>query len=153
VRSSWAHLNQLAEQWLKEEADQRMQGTVQEVVVERFAREAPTLQPLPLPRYDTAYRELRQVAWDGYIDVRGNRYSVPSRFAGQTVAVRIGLEGTLRVYAGDALVATHSLQAARAGWVTLADHHAQLWQETLRVEQRPLAVYEALMAEEVAPWS
>jgi transposase len=150
---NWAHLNQLAEQWLKEEADQRVQGTVQEVVVERFAREAPALQPLPLQRYDTAYRELRQVAWDGYIDVRGKRYSVPSRFAGQTVAVRIGLEGTLRVYAGDALLATHNLQAARAGWVTVADHHAQLWQETLRVEQRPLAVYEALMAEEVAPWS
>lgn len=150
---NWAHLNQLAEQWLKEEADQRVQGTVQEVVVERFAREAPTLQPLPLQRYDTAYRELRQVAWDGYVDVRGNRYSVPSRFAGQAVAVRIGLEGTLRVYAGDALVATHSLQAARAGWVTVTDHHAQLWQETLRVEQRPLAVYEALMAEEVTPWS
>ena len=38
---SWAHLNQLAEQWLREEADQRMHGTVKEVVAERFAQEAP----------------------------------------------------------------------------------------------------------------
>lgn len=145
---SWAHLNQLAEQWLREEADQRIQGTVQEVVAERFAREAPVLQPLPTSRYDTAYRELRQVAWDGYIDVCGNRYSVPSQLAGQTVAVRIGLDGSLRIYAGDLLVASHLLQSARQGWVTVADHHAQLWQETLRVEQRPLTVYE-----EVAQWS
>ena len=33
---SWEHLNQLAEQWLKEEADLRVQGTVKEVVAERF---------------------------------------------------------------------------------------------------------------------
>ena len=36
---SWAHLNQLAERWLAEEADQRLQGTVKEVVAERFERE------------------------------------------------------------------------------------------------------------------
>ena len=37
---SWAHLNQLAEQWLREEADLRVQGTVKEVVAERFVRES-----------------------------------------------------------------------------------------------------------------
>ena len=104
---SWAHLNQLAEQWLAQEADRRMQGTVKEVVAERFVREAPALQPLPVVRYDTAYHEHRRVAWDGYIDVRGNRYSVPSQWVGQIVTVRIGLEGRLRVYASDLLVAQH----------------------------------------------
>jgi hypothetical protein len=70
---SWAHLNQLAEQWLREEADPRRHGTVHEVVAERFAREAPALGPLPPRRYDTAYWEARQVAWDAYVEVRGNR--------------------------------------------------------------------------------
>ncbi len=51
---SWAHLNQLAEQWLAEEADPRMHGTLKEVVTERFERERPALQPLPAHRYDTA---------------------------------------------------------------------------------------------------
>jgi transposase len=74
---SWEHLNQLAEQWLREEADLRVQGTVKEVVAERFEREKPHLKPLPAIRYDTSYFEYRHVAWDGYIDVRGNRYSVP----------------------------------------------------------------------------
>jgi transposase len=145
---SWAHLNQLAEQWLAEEADPRLHGTVHEVVAERFKREAPALGPLPASRYDTSYRETRQVSWDSYIDVRGNRYSVPGELVGQTVIVRIGLADLLWVYHHDALVASHTLQTAQQGWATVPEHHARLWQATLKVHQRPLAVYE-----EVAQWS
>jgi transposase len=145
---SWAHLNQLAEQWLAAEADPRVHGTVKEVVAERFARELPTLDPLPAQRYDTSYYETRQVSWDGYIEVRGNRYSVPDTLAGQSVAVRIGLDHDLRVYAGERLVANHSLQNARQGWVTVPEHHAKLWQKTMGVERRELKVYE-----EAATWN
>jgi transposase len=145
---SWAHLNQLAEGWLAAEADQRLQTTVKEVVSLRFAREAPSLQPLPAVRYDTAYHEVRQVGWDGYIDVRGNRYSVPGELAGQTVTVRIGLDDTLRVYHGERLQAYHDLRTADQGWVSVPEHHRQLWQEALQVEHRSLAVYQ-----EVAAWS
>jgi transposase len=139
---SWSHLNQLAEQWLKAEADQRLHGTVHEIVQVRFEREAPSLQALPAQRYDTAYREVRHVGWDSYVDVRGNRYSVPSAYAGLMVTVRIDLDDGLHIYSGDALIATHRLQPARQGWVTVPEHHAALWQETLRVEQRPLTIYE-----------
>jgi transposase len=139
------HLNQLAEHWLREEADQRVHGTVKEIVAERFAREQPTLQALPAVRYDTTYREQRQVAWDAYIQVRGNRYSVPDHLAGQTVAVRIGLDGSLRVYAGDVQVAQHHLQSVAEGWVSVPDHHRQLWQTTLKVERRGLQVYEEVL--------
>jgi transposase len=145
---SWAHLNQLAERWLAEEADQRVHGTVKEVVAERFAREQPALGPLPAQRYDTAYYETRQVSWDAYIEVRGNRYSMPAELAGQVVAVRIGLNDALRVYAGERLVATHTLQTGRKGWVTQPEHHAALWDKTLGVEHRPLDIYE-----EAATWN
>ena len=145
---SWVHLNQLAEQWLAQEADPRLHGTVHEVVAERFQREAPALRPLPASRYDTSYRETRQVSWDSYIDVRGNRYSVPSELIGQPVIVRIGLEDSLRVYHNDSLVASYILQPVQQGWVTLTEHHVRLWQATLKVHQRPLQVYE-----EVAQWS
>ncbi len=145
---SWAHLNQLAEQWLAEEADPRVHGTVKEVVAERFAREQPALAPLPVQRYDTSYHELRHVSWDAYIEVRGNRYSVPAELAGQAVTVRIGLDDTLRVYASERLVATHPLQTGRKGWVTQPEHHALLWDKTLGVERRPLDVYE-----EAATWN
>jgi hypothetical protein len=64
------------------------------------------------------------------------------------VVVRIGLDDTLRVEQEGRLVTTHRLRSAADGWVTVSEHHASLWQETLRVEQRSLAVYE-----EVAQWS
>ena len=145
---SWAHMNQLAEQWLRDEADERVHGTVKEVVRERFAREAPTLKPLPAVRYDTSYREERQVGWDAFVDVGGNRYAVPSTLAGQVVPVRITLDGVLYVYDGDQVVATHTLRPASAGWVRVPEYHAALWREVLRVDHRDLSVYE-----EVASWN
>ena len=143
---SWAHLNQLAEKWLAEEADPRMHGTVKEVVAVRFERERPTLMPLPRQRYNTAYIELRQVAWDSYIEVCGNRYSVPANLVGQQVTVQIGLDEIIKVFHAETLVATHRLQSD--GWVTVPEHHAALWRETLQVEQRPLEIYQ-----EVVQWS
>ena len=145
---SWAHLNQLAELWLAEEADPRVQGTLKEVVAERFERERPTLSPLPLQRYDTAYHELRRVAADCYIDVRGNRYSVPAHLVAQTVTVHIGLDDTLRVYHAEQLVAQHTLRRPAQGWSTVPEHHADLWSVALQVERRPLHVYA-----EALPWN
>jgi transposase len=140
---SWAHLNQLAEQWLRDEADLRLHGTVKEVVAERFQQqEAPVLASLPNPRFDTAYRERRHVAWDGYVEVRGNRYSVPGELTGERVDIRIGLDESVRIYAGEQLVANHQLRPAQAGWVTVPSHHTQLWQDALQVERRSLTVYE-----------
>lgn len=143
---SIAHINQLAEQWLGEIADPRVHGTVKEVVSERFEREAPHLTPLPAVRYDTSYRETRVVSWDGYVDVRGNRYSVPDDHRGQTVTVRIDLDGTFRVLCGEELVASHRLSPSGEGWVTVPSHHARLWSETLNVETRNLSVYEEVAA-------
>lgn len=126
---------------MAEEADRRVQRTVNEVVAERFERERPSLGPLPAQRYDTSYLEIRQVGWDAYIDVRGNRYSVPAEWAGQTVTVRIGLDGDRQVYAQERLIARRRLQSAQKGWVTVPEHHAALWEE-VHVEQRPLEVYQ-----------
>jgi transposase len=143
------HLNRQAEQWLAEEADQRRHGTVHEVVAQRFAREAPALQVLPAVRFDTSYRELRYVAWDAYVEVRGNRYSVSDALCGQAVSVRISLDGVLSIYdMQDQKVCEHRLQPASEGWSTLPDHHARLWRNALVVERRDLGVYE-----EVAQWS
>jgi len=137
-----AHLNQLLEQWLKDVADARVHGTVKEIVATRFEREAPQLSSLPVVRYDTAYREKRIVGWDAYIDVRGNRYSVPGHLAGQSVTIRISFEDVLVVTEGETIVAEHRLRSRHQGWVTVPEHHAALWAETLHVERRALSIYE-----------
>lgn len=139
---SFEHMNQLGEKWLAEEADPRLHGTVKEVVAERFKREAPSLKPLPQVRYDTSYRKRRWVSWDGYIDVRGNRYSVPDALRGKPVTVRIGLDGFFAVYDDQTKVVEHRLRPASEGWVTVPSHHEGLWRDTLNVQRRDLAVYE-----------
>ena len=62
--------------------------------------------------------------------------------------VRIGLDGVLRAFHGETLVARHHLQDRAQGWVTVPEHHRQLWREVLQVARRPLQVYE-----EVAAWN
>lgn len=90
--------------------------------------------------FDTAYRERRVVAWDGYIEVRGNRYSVPGGLCGALVEVRIGLDSDLAVYNGEGqLAARHRLKCAAAGWVLAPEHHHMLWEQALTVERRELA--------------
>lgn len=143
---SLEHMNALAEKWLREEADERLHGTVKEVVSERFKQEREFLQPLPATRYDTSYREYRTVGWDGYIDVGGNRYSVPDAYCGQTVAILISLEGLLRVFAPDGgKIAEHQLRAAEEGWIKVSMHHEGLWKRTMQVQQRNLGEYEEVM--------
>ena len=134
---SWAHLGQLLEAWLLEEADQRLHGTVKEVVAERFERERPALMPLPAHRFDTSYVETRHVGWDACVNVRGNRYSVPSAYCGQAVTIHVSLDDDLSVYAGERCIARHRLVPAEAGWQTVADHHLRLW-AAVRVEARSL---------------
>jgi len=139
---SLAHLNALLERWLVEVADARVHGTLKEVVATRFERERPHLKALPPVRFDTSYRELRRVALDAFIDVRGNRYSVPAHLVGETVAVRLALDGALKIFdTEDRLVAEHRLRPASAGWQVVPEHHARLWQQ-VRVPPRDLACYE-----------
>ncbi len=135
------HMNQLALSWLAGEADGRLHGTVKEIVKERFLREAPTLYPMPSVRYDTAYHERRLASWDGYIDVRGNRYSIPDDVRGRLITIRLTLDGLLSVYDGEVIVAEHRLKDRTQGWATRAEHHAALW-KSLNVERRDLSVYE-----------
>jgi len=139
---SLEHVNQLAGQWLAGEADLRVHSTVKKMVVERFKREALHLKPLPQVRYDTSYRERRWVNWDGYVDVRGNRYSVSDELRGKPVTVRIDLDGFFSVCDCEAKVVDHRLRLANEGWVTVPSHHEGLWRDTLKVKCRDPAVYE-----------
>jgi len=138
---SLSYYQQLLEGWLLTHADLRVQGTVKRPVTELFAEEQPRLQPLPAVRYDTSYQEDRLAEWDGYIDVGGNRYSIPDRLRGKRVQVKISLAGDFKVFSEGEFVVEHRLQDRSQGWVTVPGHHASLWEE-VRVESRPLSVYE-----------
>ena len=52
------------------------------------------------------------------------------------------LESWLREEADPRAHGTHRLRPAGAGWQSIPAHHAALWQDSLQVERRGLAVYE-----------
>lgn len=141
---SFEHLNRCLQAWLETEADRRVHGTHKEGVIERFQRdEAKALQPLPRMRFDTAYCFDRIVGWDGYVNVEGNRYSVPDHFCGERVRCRLTLDGQLTVYGhAEEVIARHVLRDVTAGWQADPGHHRRLWREAMSVEVRDLRAYE-----------
>lgn len=116
-----------------------------EKVSDRFEREKASLKSLPSIRYDTSYREIRRVPVDAYIDVRTNRYSVPSELVGQQVSIRIGLDRQLLIYnSNDTLVASHLQKDGNNQWQLNPMHHRALYDE-VKVETRDLSQYEEAM--------
>ncbi len=139
---SLAHINQQLEQWLLEVADPRVHGTLKVAVSERFQEEQPHLHPLPPVRFDTSYRESRQVALDAFIDVQGNRYSVPAHLCGERIVIHRTLDGDLKVFDAEGkLVAEHRLRPQAEGWSVVPEHHNRLWQD-VGVQTRDLNAYE-----------
>lgn len=141
------HLNQMLAKWLTEEADQRVHGTLKEVVADRFSRKRDTLGASPSARFDTSYVENRHVACDGYVEVRGNRYSVPDSYCGKQIVVRISLDDQICLTdLNSEVIADHLQRPAIEGWSTVPAHHKNLWRQVLQVERRDLSVYEAVAA-------
>ncbi len=95
---SFAHVNQLLEQWMADVADRRELRQFRQTPEQRFTQEQVHLQALPGTDFDTSYFDSnRHVSWDGYIEVGGNRYSVPESLCGQPVSIRISLDDELRI--------------------------------------------------------
>jgi len=91
--------------WLDQKA-LRVHGTTHERVCDRFAREKPTLQALPLAAFDTSYRAYRTAGKDCIVHFDGNRYMAPHALAGKKVLLRVK-ERSLRIFADDQLVASY----------------------------------------------
>ena len=79
------------------------------------------------PDYDTSYMEDRRVAKDCTLSYRGNRYSVPFRYAGKTVLVREPVKGgRIQVYSDIKVIAEHELADDRGRMVIDPEHYQGL---------------------------
>ncbi len=94
---SLEHLNDVLRWWLREKADVRIHRETGERPIDRYQKEQPYLIPLPTHPYDTAEVVYRCVSVEGWIVYCQNRYSVPWRYIGLTLPVRI-TEQELIVY-------------------------------------------------------
>lgn len=106
---SLEHLNECLTQWLTEVADVRIHRETQRRPVDLHAEELPCLVPLPAQPYDTAEVVYRTVSAEGLVAYRQNLYSVPWRYIGEALAVRI-TESELIIYGPDlSVIACHPL--------------------------------------------
>jgi transposase len=94
------HLNEVTAWWLAEVADVRVHRETKRRPLDLHAEERPYLIPLPDKAYDTAEVVYRTVNAEGMVAYRQNLYSVPWRYLGQVLPLRI-TEEELIVYGRD----------------------------------------------------
>lgn len=86
---SLEHLNEVTRWWLEHVSDVHLHRTTGQRPIDRHAEEVPYLIPLPARAFDPSPIVYRVVDAEGLVAWRGNRYSVPWRYIGQTLPVRI----------------------------------------------------------------
>ncbi len=91
------HLNEVTVWWLQHVADVRTHRETRQRPIDRHAQEQPYLIALPAASYDVAAVVYRVVNVEGFIAYQQNFYSVPWRYIGQALPVRVG-EAELTVY-------------------------------------------------------
>jgi transposase len=85
-----------AVRWLDHTARVRIHRTTHEQPAARLVMEQPKLIPLPQQRFEAGVVVTRLIGDDFCVAYETNRYSVPPRYAGHSVKVRV-LEGRLEV--------------------------------------------------------
>ena len=94
-------------------------------VGEHFAAEALTLQPLPAEPFDTSLHLTPRVDAKSRVCVRQGFYSVPVRYVGRRVDVRLGAD-TVEVLDGCHVVAVHERLTGRGGEALVLDHYLEV---------------------------
>jgi transposase len=145
--ASWGELEAHLERWMRTIADVRIHGTTGEQPICRFERERNALRSVDGRAPFVQVRELeRKVHTDMCVEVDTNHYSVPWRYIGEDVSVRI--EGNeLSVHHGGAEIARHLVSSARRARIIDRAHLGGLSALTIghyrRGDlERPLSEYE-----------
>lgn len=93
-------------------------------VGEHFALEAPELRPLPAEPLEVATISSHRVDRKARVSVRGCLFSVPARYVGRRLEVRVGAE-TVEVLDGAAVVAGHA-RGLKGDEVLVLDHYLEV---------------------------
>jgi transposase len=104
-----AHLNEVTAWWLTQVADVHVHRETRQRPSERYAEERPYLIPLPAQPYDTAQVLYRIADVEGFVCYQQNYYSVPWRYIGQALPLRITEEEVLVYSPAVAAIARHRL--------------------------------------------
>jgi transposase len=90
-----------------------------------FAAEQPAMLPLPAEPFDPARLLTARVDGRARVCVRQNYYSVPSRYAGRRLPVRLSAT-TVEVLDGPQVVARHEREAGKYAEILVLDHYLEV---------------------------
>lgn len=158
-----------ANAWRDTVANVRHHRGLDERPVDRFAQERPALLPLPEEPFEPEEIVFVRVSRWGYVRLDTNDYSVPLLLAGARLGVRLNAT-EVRIFHQGMPIASHPRCFGRHQVITRPDHQNRPWavrhattqphvaqpvpglrlpqEATLAVQQRDLAVYDALLQEE-----
>jgi len=105
--------------------DARRIGARAETVGVAAEREQPLLRPLPVEVFDVAARLSCRVDAKARVCVRQSYYSVPARYAGRRLEVRLGAT-QLRVLDSGTVVATHTRSLHKGSEDLVLDHYLEV---------------------------
>jgi len=105
--------------------DARRIGARAETVGGAAARELPLLRGLPAESFDVSARLSCRVDAKARVCVRQSYYSVPARYAGRRLEVRLGAD-TLRVLDAGTVVATHTRSLHKGSEDLVLDHYLEV---------------------------
>jgi transposase len=121
--ASLAELNELLHAAVRADDARHIDGRFM-TVAEHFSLEAPTLRALPEP-FDVALDLKCRVDTKARVCVRQNFYSVPVRYAGRRLPVRLGAE-SLEVTDGACVVARHARSMGKKHETLVLDHYLEV---------------------------
>jgi len=123
--------------WLDHTAHQRIHATtkIKPAVLLEQEREHLT-QLSAIAAYHVNRPVDRTVNYESMIQYRGNRYSVPPVYAGQTVKVKTE-EGQIIVQSGDLIIAEHREAIKKGQCIVNKEHIAEIWKLTEQLTPTP----------------
>ena len=104
--------------------DERRVASRRVTVGEHFAAEAMALRPLPGEPFEVAVVSSHRVDTKARVSARNCRYSVPARYAGRRLDVRVGAE-VVEALDGAAVVARHP-RGRKGDEVLVLDHYLEV---------------------------
>jgi len=169
--ASLEDLQAQVDRWQGTVCNVRIHSGLDERPLDRFELERTQLLTLPDEPYQAEEILFAKASRWGYVRLDANDYSVPLLFAGRRLGARLDAT-SVRIYEQGHLVARHPRCFGHHQVITIPEHQKRPWsvrKETrplqpshlvpglelprhavLPVEQRDLAVYDALLAGEVA---
>jgi len=120
--SNWEHLQNHLDEWRDNIADSRIHGTTGEQPRIRLEKEREVLQALDgKPPFFQPQEYKRKVHTDAHVEYGSNHYSVPRKFIGKKVRVRVN-QRTICILMGNTEIAKHEISEGKRARVTNNEH-------------------------------